>query len=411
MMKRLASLFVVFVLFFTLPLCAKEEAPKRPRICLNMIVKDEHRVICRCLESVKPLITDWVIVDTGSSDNTKELICDYMAKNNIPGELHERPWINFAHNRNEALELAKGKADYILIIDADEVLAYEKEFQLPPLDKDFYYIMTKYGGTNYMRVQLVKDSLDWKWEGVVHEAIDCKDAKTSGQLLHVYNDVHTDGARSTDPRKYYKDAALLEAALEKDPFNRRNMFYLAQSYRDAGEKEKSIEAYKKRVNMGGWDQEIYYSLLQIAKLQEDLNYPPEAVIAAYHNAHYYRPSRTEPLYYLASYYRRTMSDCKTAYKIASKGYRMAPSSDVLFVENWIDDYGMVMELSIAAYWVDEFVEADIASRLLLAKPDLPGCIRETLERNRHFLSLKLKETERPLEMPVFQPKMAKVGGA
>ena len=399
-MRRFALSILCVVCFWIGALSAEDVQPTRPRICLNMIVKNEHRVILRCLESVRPLITDLVIVDTGSTDNTIELIQGFMEENNIAGEVHERPWVNFAHNRNEALELAKGRADYILIIDADEVLAYEPEFKLPELDKDFYYIMTKFGGTNYMRVQLVKDGLDWKWTGVVHEAIDCPEAKTSGQILHVYNDVHTDGARSTDPRKYYKDAALLEAALEKDPTNKRNMFYLAQSWRDAGEKEKSIEAYQKRVDMGGWDQEVYFSLLQIARLQDDLGYPSEKVIASYYKAHQYRPSRKEPLYYLASYYRRVVGDCHQAYKIATKGYKTAPSNDVLFVENWIDEYGMVMELSIAAYWIGEYVEADIASLYLLAKPDLPKCIRETIERNRHFLSLKLKETEKPLDVPM-----------
>jgi glycosyltransferase involved in cell wall biosynthesis len=81
-----------------------------------MIVKDEAKVIEKCLSSVKPLIDYWAIVDTGSSDNTKQLIDKMIA--GIPGEFHERPWVNFAHNRNEALEFTKNKGDYVLFIDA-----------------------------------------------------------------------------------------------------------------------------------------------------------------------------------------------------------------------------------------------------------------------------------------------------
>src|SRR5258708_9713159 len=89
-------------------------------ICLNMIVKNEAPVIRRCLDSVRPLIDHWVIVDTGSTDGTRDIIRDCLR--DVPGELHERPWKNFAHNRNEALALARGHGDYVFLIDADEVL-------------------------------------------------------------------------------------------------------------------------------------------------------------------------------------------------------------------------------------------------------------------------------------------------
>ena len=93
---------------------------ERATVCLNMIVKNEAKVIARCLASARPFIDAWVIVDTGSSDGTQGLIRE--ALQGVPGELFERPWRNFGANRTEALELARGRADYTLIIDADEVL-------------------------------------------------------------------------------------------------------------------------------------------------------------------------------------------------------------------------------------------------------------------------------------------------
>ena len=92
-----------------------------------------------------------------NSTNIKDVLKD------IPGELHEHPWVDFAHNRNKALELAKGKGDYILFIDADEVLSYEPQFCLPELLKDFYYIETHLNGMKYKCVKLVNNHINWRW--------------------------------------------------------------------------------------------------------------------------------------------------------------------------------------------------------------------------------------------------------
>lgn len=111
---------------------------KKQTICLNMIVKNESNVITRCFDSLKDLFDYWVIVDTGSTDGTQDIIKDYLK--DIPGELIERPWVDFAHNRSEALVYARGKADYIFTIDADEVLSREPNFTLPTLTADSYLL-------------------------------------------------------------------------------------------------------------------------------------------------------------------------------------------------------------------------------------------------------------------------------
>src|SRR5262249_60611020 len=87
-------------------------------ICLNMIVKNEAEVIRRCLDSVRAIIDYWVIVDTGSTDNTQQIIREHLK--NVPGELHERPWQEFAHNRSEAPALRRGDRHYRLGIYTHE---------------------------------------------------------------------------------------------------------------------------------------------------------------------------------------------------------------------------------------------------------------------------------------------------
>lgn len=357
-------------------------------VCLNMIVKNETSVIQRCLNSVIPLIDYWVIVDTGSDDGTQALIKEHMKE--IPGELHERPWINFGYNRNEALQLAKGKADYVLFIDADEVFIYEKNFKWPTLKKDFYHIMTHFGGTIYARVQLIKDALNWKWTGVLHEYVDAPDARTNEILVGIIDEVHTDGARSMDPDKYKKDAQILEAGLREEPNNSRYVFYLAQSYKDAGDLENSLKYYQKRVEMGGWNEEIFWSLYQIGVINQALNKNQEDIIGAFSKAYHYRPSRSEPLYQIANYY-RSKENYASGYLVASIASKIPMPKDMLLVQKWMYDYGILLEQSICAYWLGKYDESVNLSHKILSVPELPQNVRECVERNLGFANIKLLE--------------------
>lgn len=357
-------------------------------ICLNMIVKDESAVIERCLESVLPLIDTWVIVDTGSTDGTQKIIKKYLRK--IPGKLYERPWVNFEHNRNEALNLAQGKADYILIMDADDFLRFDEGFQFPTLDKQLYYFSFEYGGTTYQRPQLIQSNLPWKWVGVLHEYLDCEIPVSRDVLKGVTYVEQKEGNRSTDPEKYLKDAKILEAALKKDPSNSRNTFYLAQSYRDAGMKEKALETYLKRASMQGWGEEVFYSLYSAALLQEQLENPYEEIVDGYTRAFMSRPNRAEPLYRLALFF-RNHDNFLLGYLTASQGLTIQKPNDLLFIESWIYEWGLLMEKSVSAYWIGKYQECLDLSMKILHLENLPEHVKTCTEKNIEFALSKLQE--------------------
>lgn len=374
---------ILILFFFWSGLFAAEE---KKTVCLNMIVKNETKVIERCLKSVKPLIDYWVIVDTGSTDGTQKVIKEFMK--DIPGELHERPWVNFGHNRNEALQLAKNKGDYLLFIDADEELIISEDFVKPHFDKDSYYIMTEMGGTQYVRLQMVKNPLNWKWIGVLHEYLHCPEAKAPEILNGVINLPRCEGARSEDPQKFKKDAAVLEKALETEPNNDRYVFYLAQSYRDAGEAALAIKNYEKRIAMGGWDQEVFFSKYQICLLQEQLQIEPQKIIKGYLDCYTSRPTRVEPLCRLATFY-RMQGDYLLGYLVASYGLSLPRPSDTLFVETWIYDYGLLLEKSVNAYWLGNYKEALELSHQMLKVPKLPDHVKECVLSNIRWAESKL----------------------
>jgi tetratricopeptide (TPR) repeat protein len=257
------------------------------------------------------------------------------------------------------------------------------------MDKDFYSITMAYSGLRYARTALINNQLDWKWTGVLHEAVDCQSAKSSGALEKVFNVVVTDGARSKDPRKYEKDAEVLEAGLLEEPNNSRYVFYLAQSYMDCGKFEKAIENYERRIKMGGWDQEVFYSMLKIADIQERMDMPHDVLVKSYKRAFSYRSSRAEPLYHLSTLL-NGKKDYEAAYKVAKIGATMPPSKDILFVQHWISDYGLPLELSVSAYWTERYEESKELSEALLKK-ELPDNIRATVQANLEFANERLRE--------------------
>lgn len=355
-----------------------------------MIVKNESSVIERCLTSMLPVIDYWVIVDTGSTDKTQEIIKNFMKEKGVKGELHERPWVNFGHNRNEALDLARDKAEYVFFIDADEYLEYEPNFKLPELDKDSYYVTISHSGSLYQRLLLINMKYDWKWIGVLHEYIGSTQAKTVGTLENVKDIYTTEGARSKDPEKYLKDAAILEKGLIDEPHNERYVFYLAQSYGDAGQYEKSLEWYEKRIAIGGWDQEVYWSMFKSAQMKENLQRPYEEVIEAYNRAFQFRKSRFEPLYHIAYLAREKKKDFYAGYMAAKVACSLPKTEDLLFVQQWMKDYGIELELSICAYWLGKYEECKEVSENLL-KRDLPQSVKECVTRNLEFANGKIIE--------------------
>lgn len=387
-----AILSFSFLLFFE-PLHAENLPSQHKRICLNMIVKDESAVIERCLSSVLPIIDYWVIVDTGSTDGTQEKIQTFMKERGVPGELYERPWIHFSHNRNEALALAKNKGDYIFFIDADEYLDYDSNFTLPQLNKDYYYVTSKCPSVGkFSKILLVNAFLDWKWEGILHETIVSPSSKTFDTMEKLVNIITDDGARAKDPLRLHKDIDILQSALKDEPNNSRYVFYLAQTYAAIKNYPLALQNYERRVEMSKGEannEEIFWSLLRIAQLQQLLEMKPEVVIQGYKCAYQYRPTRTEPLYYLAHYYRK-QNDYAKSYEVAKMGLTLPPvTQELMFVEQQATDYGLLLELSIAAFWLDKFEECQTLSVLLLQKRNLPSDTRECVEKNLGFANSKL----------------------
>lgn len=279
---------------------------QKATIGLSIIVKNEEKVIARMLESVSPILDYYVIVDTGSTDNTKQVIKDLMDSKGIPGEIVDHEWVDFGTARNFAMQCIKGKTTHGFWIDADEYLEFDDKFNpdilkqnLAPFDQAS--IEVNYGGTRYQRAQFWRTELPFYWYGPVHEVIMMDQPSKMAMLKGMTVIVKAEGnswVSMTQQQKYERDARLLETYVANDPKkDPRWVFYLAQSYRDAVAPEnlqKSIEWYTKRRDIdGGYFEERYYSQLMIATLKAQLKYPEDEVIREFMHAGNYDPSRGE----------------------------------------------------------------------------------------------------------------------
>ena len=303
-------------------------------LCLNMIVKDEAHIIKNTLTKLlnKVKIDYWVISDTGSTDNTKQIIVEFFKEKDIPGELFEDPWQNFGYNRTMALLHAYNKSDYLLIFDADDEIC--GDFQLPNFESDAYnFQFGDSNGIQYIRTQIVNNRKKWKYVGVLHEYITC--CENSGEHEIIRGNYYTisgkTSSRNKDKNKYLNDALILEKAYEeafqeKDEIYNRYGFYCANSYYDAGDYNEALKWYKITLANKNWSQEKYVScqrIYNIYKIKAEIETGMFYLVKAFS----YDTERVECLHELIVYYcNQGMND------VAYNYYRMVkPFYDNVFL--------------------------------------------------------------------------------
>lgn len=360
-------------------------------VCLCMIVRDESAVIERLLDSVRGLIDTWVICDTGSVDGTQQLIEQALA--DIPGTLHESPWVDFGHNRSELMRLAHGAADYLLLLDADMTVV-QAEALPTQLTADSYLIRYVGEGIEYWNRWLLRGDRHWRFVGATHEHLEFDSANDAVEVterleaLVVHH--HADGGARAN--KFQRDARLLEREVQQNGNNSRAVFYLAQTYRDLGQQQGALELYVRRAAMGGWDEEVFYATYQAGVLHAQLDDWPLA-IATLIRAFELRPARSEPLYALASRL-RLRGEYESARVFAARGLGRPIPPDLLFVEPWVYRWGLLFEYSISAYWTGDVRRAFAACTRLLAIPELPEVYRQQVRENRRFCEQRLEQVRR-----------------
>lgn len=287
-----------------------------PTLAISQIVKNEAHVIERMLNSIKPIIDCGVFVDTGSTDNTIEVIKKWGEDNNIPIYIYERPFDNFENSRNYAMEMVKDKAEYAFWLDADEVLNIEPNFKKSDLNKDLYMFNTFIGPMKYTRNECWNTSGRFRFYGPVHEFIVCDDQSISSGLMEGLSvNVFMDGGswKSDVAEKYKNHATVLEDYINNKDRSPRWIFYTAQSYHDSASLPDKVESeerlrramkyYKERVNrLDGYEEERFYSQYRIGTILRNTEAPWAEAHQELLKAYSMDPLRAEPIKSIVDYY-------------------------------------------------------------------------------------------------------------
>ena len=383
-----------------------------------MIVKNENYPHFKeCLESVCPYIDYWVIADNGSTDGTQQFIKDFFEEKGIPGELHEVEWVDFGHNRTEALRLCDGKAGHCIMIDADDRIV--GNIKIPnKLVHDGYSLRVKRGDFTWWRNQIFRTGVGWKFTGVLHEYAECPDLHNAGQLKidklrdskDYYLDARTLGARNkTDDggdiegkEKYSRDAEVLEKALVEDPNNARYQFYLAKSYFDSQQWEKAEKAYADRAKMCGWMEEVFYSIFRVAIIKLMNGAPWPDTQDTFLQAWNVRPHRAEPLFHLARIHRLN-NNPHLGYAFAMLGLDIPyPENDILFLNEQIYQWQLLDEFASTAFYVNDIDRGHAAAQRLVEmckKGIIPESEHERIAQNLgHYKTALIKRENKTGEL-------------
>jgi hypothetical protein len=340
-------------------------------ICLNMIVKNEKHIIKETLDNLTNYIkfSYWVISDTGSTDGTQEFIKEYFREKNIPGELFEDEWQDFAYNRNKAIEHAFNKSDYLFFFDADDLI--HGDFKLPDkLDKDAYKFKfdTSY---SYDKICLINNREKIaKYVGVLYELLHIYKPNFTIELIH--GEYHFEsrrlGDRSKNPNKYKNDAEVLEKAFNTETtdlgLKYRHAYYCAQSYQDAHLTEKSTEWFKLFLDLPADNQYKYCACDNLGNNYKNLNNMEEAVNYWYKAIHYDRERRETVVKIMEYYFNKSNHFAINMLYEKMKNYKLTNPDGRIFLDmtryHDIDYFN-----SIASCYIEEWMSGYYSCKNLL----------------------------------------------
>ena len=355
------------------------------KLILTQIMKNESHVAHRMLDSIKSIVDGIVVIDTGSTDDSINVVKKWGQDNSIETHVFERPFDNFENSRNESFKRARelflnkndGHTYYNFWLDFDEVIELDSTFNKEKIDKDLYMFNTFIGSMAYTRNELCRLDKPFRFYGVCHEFIVCDDKNiTSGLLQGLKVKVQMDGGswKGDISAKYLSHAHMLEKYVNdtkrQDP---RWIFYVAQSYHDSAcvqdnkdendeRLRRSMKFYKERVSVpSGYPEEIFYAQYRIGTIMRAMEEPWNLALNELLKAYSFDPLRGEPIKAIIDYY-LAVGEWHNAYLFSSFGKKNFHGknpypSRLLFVDETLYEWKFLEAHSAACFYTQKIDEA------------------------------------------------------
>lgn len=351
-----------------------------PLLAVLIMVKNEESVMRATLEPfLKAGVDSYLILDTGSTDNTVAVTQQLFAEYNVKhGYIEQKQFVDFATSRNHAIEFAEKyfpHAGFFLMIDAEWYTEGVSELlNFCQANKDswenVYLTKIRIDSSNFefYNPRLFKPNRNIRFTGVVHEVLnEGAYLKAPDELRLIYRPASA--GRDKSSKRWVRDKKLLLAEAEKDPTDCRTLFYLGQTCDCLGDNNDAITWYKKRCDIQGWDEENFMAHYRLAQVYGRLHMWDQAKFF-YMKAYTLKPTRAEPLIRLAEHYLE-IRDYRQSYIFARCAAEMPyPEHDVLFIEKELYDHLRYDILAKVAQHVGEYEAGrDAALKLVDRNPN------------------------------------------
>ena len=366
--------FLSFIFFFNLSLLNAE-----PLLVAVLMVKNEAPVMEATLQPlVNAGIQDFLIYDTGSTDNTIQVTQNFFIKNNITNFVIEQgEFVDFATSRNKALDLTEQHfpdATFMLMLDAEwilqngsDLLKYCQEQKNSPVTLWFIKVKTSQIDFNHARLMRCKSNITFF--GKVHEVPSTlPQAQVPSHIYFTLNPTRTSKEKSR--QRWMHDRDILLKEVQKNPDNPRTVNFLAQTYLDLHDFENAAKWYEYRTQMSGFDEEDFLAHFFLAEVYGMLG-DMESMVCTYLHAFCLRPHRAEPLVRLAEYY-YLIESYELCYLFARHACTIPyPEQDCSFVKKQLYNFDRYNLLSSVAILFQDYQLGKAATlKALQAAPDL-----------------------------------------
>lgn len=363
----------------------------KDRLALVMMIKNEEKRIEVSFDSVRSCCGTFVILDTGSTDRTIEIVKSYCKRHNIVLHLKEIPFVNFEKSRNDLLDFADDVLThhhFMLLLDCndelrnhDELMRFSESYKGEATG--FYLRQQWWTGhslDNYFNARMVLSHFGWRYRGVVHEVIMRDPTGQMNRDSDIYKlenvILFQDRTKDDDKtaKRFKRDKELLYNEYLANPTDARTLFYLAQTCACLQQNQESYEYYLLRLKAVGFWEEIYQSYFRLGNACKTLGHPWEEALNWYLKA-YSHSKRVEPLVAIAEYYKdnnyngERKSDWHLAYMFIKEACSLTyPHDQNLFIDKQCYVYKRWHLMGIIAFYVDRIQEGiDACVRALQAE--------------------------------------------